>query len=275
MRAVAGGFVAGLVALCTCEIAIGQAKTEAEGPLAACELAPGGSATVADVIDGDTLVLADGRVVRLAGVEAPKPYLARSSAGVGALAEAARRELRDLAGDKTVVLHFGEHASDRHGRLLAHLRLADDTWLQEAMVAAGMARIRPFAGDVSCLDDLRGPETDARDADLGLWRDPEFSVISAYDSSLIKRKGLYVVVEGRVLSVGHGNRLDFLNFGHNWQRDFTVLVAASVSARLAKQGLPVESMVGKWVRVRGIVEDSGGPAIRLRSAGEIEVLDDD
>jgi len=33
-------------------------------------------------------------------------------------------------------------------------------------------------------------------------------------------------------------------------------------------------MIGKRVRVRGILEESGGPAIRLRNPDEIEILGD-
>lgn len=242
---------------------------------ARCRSPSGDTGTVADIVDGDTMILTDGRVVRMIGVEAPKPHLAPPGTAVDALAEAAQRRLRALAGGKTVALRPGAPQRDRHGRILAQLYLEDGTWLQRAMVAAGMARIRPFADDFSCLDGLRDAERAARDGRRGLWRHKEFSVISAYDSSLIKRKGLYVLVEGRVLSVGHGNRVDFVNFGHNWRRDFTVLVSGPLSARMANEGMPIDAAVGKWVRVRGIVEERGGPAIWLRDPGEIEILDDD
>lgn len=239
-----------------------------------CELVPGGSATVAEVVDGDTLVLADGRVVRLAGVEAPKSFQARPGADIGALEDAARAELECLVATKTVALRLGRYSGDRHGRILAHLFREDGTWVQAAMVAAGLARLRPFAGDWSCLAGLIAGESEAREARRGLWRSDEFSVISAYDSSLIERKGLYVLVEGRVLSVGRGNRMDFLNFGRYWRRDFTVLVGASVARGLAERGVAMESLAEQHVRVRGVLEESGGPAIRLSDPGDIEILDD-
>jgi endonuclease YncB( thermonuclease family) len=228
--------------------------------------------TVAEIIDGDTLVLADGQVVRLAAVEAPKTYLARPGADVEEVAGAARRALERLAGGKRVAIRRTEPARDRHNRILADLTLADGTWLQQAMVGLGYVRVRPFAGEDSCLDALRAGEHEARAARRGLWREAEYAVISVYDPSLIDRKGLYVVVEGRVISVGHGDRVDFLNFGHVWRRDFTVLVGASAARRLAESGRSTDTMIGKRVRVRGIIEDSGGPAIRLSDPGEIEIL---
>jgi micrococcal nuclease len=77
------------------------------------------------------------------------------------------------------------------------------------------------------------------------------------------------------VSVGRGNRLDFLNFGRNWQRDFTVMVSAPVSAALADSGLAISALSGRRVVVRGVVEDSGGPAMRLSDPSEIEILDDE
>jgi micrococcal nuclease len=230
------------------------------------------SATVFEIVDGDTLVLADGRVLRLAGVEAPKTYLARPGAEIEAVAVAARRALERLAGGKRVAIRPVEPARDRHGRIRAELTLEDGTWLQQAMVERGFVRVRPFAGEDSCLDALRAGEREAREARRGLWRDAEFSVVSAYDPSLIERNGLYVVVEGRVISVGHGDRVDFLNFGHVWRRDFTVLVGATAARRLAESGRSTDTMIGKRVQVRGIMEESGGPAIRLSDPGEIEIL---
>ena len=240
----------------------------------ACELVPGGSGTVAAIVDGDTLVLTDGRVVRLAGVEAPKSFLARPGADIGALEDAARNGFERLVAAKTIELRHGQYTGDRHGRILAHLYREDGTWVQAAMVAAGLARVRPFAEDHSCLEGLIAGENEAREARRGLWRSDEFSVISAYDSSLIERKGLYVLVEGRVLSVGRGTRVKFLNFGHYWRRDFTVLVDASVARGLAERGVAMESLAERRVRVRGVLEENGGPAIRLSDPGDIEILDD-
>jgi endonuclease YncB( thermonuclease family) len=239
-----------------------------------CALSDGGTATVATVVDGDTLSLADGRAVRLLGIEAPKPYLARPGADAGTLAEAARQELERLAGGARIGLRLGAGQSDRHGRILAEVRLGDGRSLQEALVAGGFARVRPPAGDSACLGPLILLEREARRRKIGLWRSPEFGVIRADDPSLIERKGLYVLVEGRVVSVGRGNRLDFLNFGRNWRRDFTVMVGAPVSASMAESGLAIATLSGRRVIVRGVIEESGGPAMRLNDPSEIEILDE-
>src|SRR5271168_1537880 len=66
--ALAVGFVAAALA------GVPLAKAEETNAVPAA-LEPGGSARVAKAIDGDTLELADGRGLRLVGIEAPKPPL--------------------------------------------------------------------------------------------------------------------------------------------------------------------------------------------------------
>ena len=64
------------------------------------------------------------------------------------------------------------------------------------MVDAGFARIRPFAGEVSCLSRLPAPENAARPAGRGLSQNPEFSVVSACDPSYRSRISHLVIDVG-------------------------------------------------------------------------------
>jgi hypothetical protein len=47
-----------------------------------------------------------------------------------------------------------------------------------------------------------------------------------------------------------------------------------VAGALAEAGVEVDGLVGRRVRVRGVIEASGGPAIRLGDPGDLEFLDD-
>jgi hypothetical protein len=78
-----------------------------------------------------------------------------------------------------------------------------------------------------------------------------------------------------VVSVGAGSRLVFVDFGRDWGRDFTVMLTASLAADIAKTATPVASLVRHRVRVRGVIEESSGPAIRIETPGAIELLDGD
>jgi micrococcal nuclease len=241
----------------------------------ACFEEPAGeAAVVAEAIDGDTVGLADGRVIRLAGVEAPKRPLSVADAAPWPPADRAREALADRVQSRSVSLHLLDGDPDRHAR--HHGRLLtphDGGWVERDLVAEGWARARYLSGESGCFLELLAAETGAREAAIGLWASPEYAVRSSDDPSLPSRNGLYELVEGRVISVGRGSFMIFLDFGHNVRTDFSVMLTPEVAEGLAVAGHVPEALAGRRVRVRGLIEDSGGPAIRLNNPAELEVID--
>jgi micrococcal nuclease len=233
-----------------------------------CRPAGGPTIAVADGVDGDTLHLADGRVVHVAGIEAVKAGSA--DAPEAALAAAARDEILRLAAGGVAIGTPLPAAADRYGRLHAAVWLADGRSVAEALVAAGFARVRLFPGESACVANLLAAESEARAARRGLWALPIYAVRRAGDPSLLARTGLYDLVEGRIASIGHGKLMVFLDFGRNYRRDFTIMVPLAMVDALP---LPADALKGRRVRVRGVIEESGGPAIRLGGPHEIELLD--
>jgi hypothetical protein len=218
---------------------------------------------VAEAIDGDTVRLADGRLVHVAGVEAVKSRSAD-------LAATARTEVRRLVERGVIVGNPQPAAPDRYGRLHADAWLGDGRSLAEELLSTGLARVRLFPGERPCLVKLLSAESQARAARRGLWALSDFAIRRADDPSLLERSGLYDLVEGRVASIGHGKLMVFLDFGRNYRRDFTILVPLAMVDALP---LPADALKGRRVRVRGVIEESGGPAIRLGTPGDIELLD--
>lgn len=248
----------------------------AQAPDACFGQAEGEPASVDAVIDGATIRLTDGRIVRLAGIEAPQKAAegkgGESGEVTGGPGEGARRALEALGGDGAVVLHEVGASPDRHGRVHARL-VAGGVWVERELVAGGWARARPFPGEAQCFRALLTAESVARQAALGLWRDPGYAVLSADDPSLRSRNGLYELVEGRVTSVGRGAYMTFVDFGYDARADFSVMLTPDLVEALAGAGRLVESLENRRIRVRGIIEESGGPAIRLADPAEIELLD--
>ncbi len=235
----------------------GEAAAQAD----VCATVGGTAVAVAEVIDGDTLGLADGRIVHVAGVEAMT---------AAPLAAEATRETRRLVAGGVALGAPSPPKPDRYGRLHADARLGEGGALGAALVSAGLARVRLFPGEKPCLANLLSAEAAARAAHRGLWSLPDFAVRRADDPSLLARSGLYELVEGRIASVGHGKRMVFLDFGRDYRRDFTVLVPIAMAEELPQ---PVDALKGRRVRVRGVIEESGGPAIRLATTDEIEFVD--
>ena len=134
--------------------------------LTACEPAPptpsaeGERATVAEVVDGDTVELADGRRVRYIGVNTPetgRPY-----------AQEAHRFNESLTLGQTVWLERDEMESDVYGRLLAYVWVGE-TFVNLELVRQGYANAFyvPPNGRYAAL--FAQAEEEARAAGLGMW----------------------------------------------------------------------------------------------------------
>jgi len=244
-----------------------------------CDLVEGEGGVVASVVDGDTVVLDSGLEVRLAGIQAPKLPLGRPDFVAWPLADAAKAELERLTLGQAVQLRYGGLRRDRYGRALAQAFIlpeaGDEVWLQEAMVRAGFARVYSFADNRQCIGKLIEAERDARRSTLGLWADPYYLIRSATDPSLAERSDSYDLVEGRVLSVGERGPIVYLDFGLSWSTDFTAVMSSEATAALAASGLAPGDLEGRRLRIRGWLEQRGGPSIRVTHPEQLEWLDSD
>jgi hypothetical protein len=116
-------------------------------------------------------------------------------------------------------------------------------------------------------------ERQARTAALGLWGAPEHVVLRADDPAAVSmRRGSFALVEGRVLSVREAGSTIYVNFGRRWSEDFTVTIAKRNERAFSAAGLEPKRLDRREVRVRGWVEERGGPWIDAAHPGQIEVV---
>ena len=92
---------------------------------------------VARVIDGDTLLLASGRRVRLLGVDTPETK--HPSKPPEPWGEQASAFSRRLVEGRRVGLEYDRHREDRYGRTLAWVRIDDSSLLNVELVRAGLS----------------------------------------------------------------------------------------------------------------------------------------
>ena len=101
-------------------------------------------------------------------------------------------------------------------------------WLQEALVAKGLARVYSFSDNRACVAELVAREAEARAKRRGLWGSSLYRVASALD---LERLGClthsYQLVEGTVAAVGEGRGPIYLNFAKDWRSDFTVTASTA------------------------------------------------
>lgn len=122
---------------------------------------------VAQVLDGDTVVLEDGRKVRLLGIDAPE--LEKEGKPAEFLAHKAKAALREWAQGKRVRLEYDELRYDRYGRTLAHLFLPDGTHLNRELVRQGLARVYVIPPNVRYRDELLAAQREAIQGPRGIW----------------------------------------------------------------------------------------------------------
>lgn len=227
--------------------------------------------TVRSVEDGATLTLADGRVLRLAGLLAPAAPLAMSQDAVWPTAEAARRALADLALDRTVTLRAAEDKPDRRGRLIGQAILADGTWLQRDLLRQGRVRFEPTRETAALAPALLKAEADARRHRRGLWRLAIYAV-RAPDALTARDTGGFVLVEGKVLSVAATHEATYLDFAQDWHHGFTVRLPRVLLQRA--DGLDPAALEGRRIRVRGWLAYEGRPILDLADMSALEPLPD-
>lgn len=230
------------------------ATARAEPP---CKGTPAGTAIVAAVRDGRTLTLADGREIRLAGIEAPPD-------GTALRALTAGRNLRlERIGD------------DRYGRVIAFAAAGDGLeLLQIALVRAGQARVAARVGAKGCAEFLFQAERAARAERLGLWADPNFAPLRSQNLTMLATLlGQFALVEGQVLSVRESGATIYVNFGRRWTRDFAVTIPKREARNFAAAGVEPRMLERRRIRVRGIVERRRGPIIDVTVPEQIELID--
>jgi endonuclease YncB( thermonuclease family) len=233
-----------------------------------CQLQTIGTANVRAVSDGRTALLDDGREVRLADIEVPE--IAQSE-------RAARDGLEALVAGQTLTLKQSKPERDRYGRLIAHLFVTSadgERWIAREMIAQGHAQVAARTADRSCLTDLLASERGARAARLGLWASSDSAVRqAARPAEILAQKGRFALVEGKVLSVRESGGTIYVNFGRRWSEDFTVTILKRNERAFASAGLEPKKLDGRTIRVRGWIEERGGPWIEASRPEQIEILE--
>jgi hypothetical protein len=241
------------------------------GPAFAACGSPAGTARVVDIDDRLEIALEDGRLVRLGGLDAPRPQR-----GAPETAKAARDFLAARLLGREAELRLMAVGTDRWGRVVADLAAPETPGglpnsIASALLAAGFARVRPEFEAPGCSAERLAIEDRACRAGLGIWRDPEYAVIKASDGSeLHRRDGQFVVIEGTVRRVGFGRSRLYLKLAPLGGP--TIVVARKLEPALGRAGHPVGALVGQMIRARGALDDRFGPEIEVGEAAMIEIL---
>ena len=226
---------------------------------------------VSQVVDGDTLRLKDGRLVRFIGMNSTE--IGRDGKPSEPLAEQARETLKNILGPQpTVGLRIGAERFDRYDRTLAHVYLSDGRNVEALLLSAGMAAFIVVPPNVWNQECYQAAEREARKTEKGVWG----SYYRPMPVDQIPRNSRgFRVISGTIERVGESKRSLRLNFPHRHGESRYEGVAIRISRNDLGyfKGWDPRDLEGKQVIVRGwMYPYKKQLVIRLRHPAALEIV---
>lgn len=123
---------------------------------------------VSNIVDGDTIKLNDGQLVRYIGIDAPETVDPGKS--VQCFGKEATEKNKELVEGKEVVLVEDVSDKDKYDRLLRYV-YAGNIFVNDYLVRNGFAKADNFPPDTKFKDQFKEAEEEARNNKRGLWAD--------------------------------------------------------------------------------------------------------
>ena len=225
------------------------------------------------------LTLEDGRILRLSGIEAPRPTKSHP--------QAPARLVKDLTPQLIGAAVFAkplQTTPDRWGRIPAlvftpHPENPGLMNFGQNLLETGRARWLWSPESRICRDNDLISESLARSQNLGLWKDPFYASVDAQNHDQLKtRSGEPITLEGRVVNTGSGRSRIYLNLGPNRRNDASVTILKRLTKTMGKTSEPSDKpfahLIGQKIRVRGWLDQRYGPQMEINSPDEIEIIDE-
>lgn len=224
---------------------------------------PSTPATITRVTDGDTVVLDDGRRVRLIGINTLELNSTRHEDK--AWAHEAKTELEKHIQAQAVSLVTGLEEFDRHGRTLAHLKLKDGSSAADALIRQGLGLSIAVGANQRCAEQYEASENLARKAKLGIWKKPGnwFNTGQA----LTAREGGFRLIQSKVVRVRESENRTALELQNG------LYVTMNKYFMPPQSDTNTQGLLGRRVEVRGwLSKESGKQTLTLSHSSNLRVL---
>ena len=226
------------------------------------------------VIDGDTLRLSNGKLVRFIGVNTPE--IDHQYGNSQPFADRARQYLQAKVSrfKGNLVLAMGSEKRDRHGRLLAHIFTPRGQNIQADILLNGFGVWIVVPPNLRFLDCYQQNEKKARSEKRGVWGE-QFRFARNTTTLTEKDRG-FQWIQGRISRIGKGKKNWWLNFVDKR----SVGKFSKVSLRVRKDDLQyfnehsLEKLINKVIRVKGWLSlNKNQLVMNLRHPASIEVVE--
>ena len=227
--------------------------------------------TVLEVIDGDTVRLENGRLLRYIGIDTPETRVKKGRVWIDSpqpFSKEAKAFNRMLVEGKSVRVEFDVDTTDIYGRLLGYVFL-QDRCVNTMLLEEGLAVLYTCPPNVKYTNIFVAAQNRARKRSKGLWG--SYGAVTSDEAH--KYVGQIKSIRGLVRGTYQSGKSVFLNFGSNWRTDFTVVIFNDSLPLFSKKGIkPVTFYQGKYIEVTGRVREYNGPEIIVNIPEEIRVL---
>jgi endonuclease YncB( thermonuclease family) len=232
----------------------------ATSAFAAPAFTEGGTVDVMRIVDGETLMLSDDRVLRLVDIDVPLR---------GALAAQAKEMLAALIDGQPLSVKFAGSETDRQGRVLAEL-YAGSKWVQGEMLRRGFARVAATADHRIGVAEMLKLERQARRYRRGLWADPAYAIVPAEQAG--RHASSFTLVTGAVAHVVANSSGMLLVFGADQHSGLVLSLAPDIVKLCRAAGLDPAALEAKTILTRGYVDGTRRPTIAITFPEQIEIL---
>ena len=232
-----------------------------------------GSFLVKHVIDGDTIKLANERIVRYIGIDAPEMKRFTLTQGwiddPQPFAQSAYEFNRSLVEDKSVRLEFDVQKKDKYGRWLVYCFVGDNL-VNAKLLEEGYAMLYTKSPNVKYAELLVKSFRKAKDAQVGLWSKEH--IIPAYNAKDFI--GSIATVRGRITDVEAEREVIKLNFGSKGERVFNAVIFKEDLPYFINEGIsPFKDYSGKEVKIFGLIKEyNNRPEIIIRDSSQIKII---
>jgi len=113
------------------------------------------------VIDGDTIVLEDNRIIRLIGVNTPEKHQW--------FYQEATNKTKELVLGKEVILEYDKGRYDKYGRTLAYVYF-EDSFINYELLKQGYGRLMVISPNMKYFNEFKKAQAEARAEKQGIWK---------------------------------------------------------------------------------------------------------
>jgi micrococcal nuclease len=223
------------------------------------------------VIDGDTIQLSNGRMVRYIGIDTPETREKIGSKWIykpSPYAEEASAFNKKLVEGRVVKLEFDVQKTDKYNRLLSYIYV-DNKMVNAEILKEGLAMIYTYPPNVKYSKTLLEAQREARDNKKGIWTGLGENKISPSEAK--NNIGKVRIIESEVINTYLTEKMLILKFKNNFK---AVIYKDNIPFDMKDMTRsPDKYFKGKTVRVYGIIKKyKGYPEIMLHDISQLEIL---